>query len=80
MKMELNARKLRILKAIVDDYIISAVPVGSRTITKKYMSELSPATIRNEMADLEEMGFLESPILPPAASPPIRHIVCMWTA
>lgn len=59
--MELNERKLRILQAIVDDYIATAMPVGSRTLTKKYISELSAATIRNEMSDLEELGFLDSP-------------------
>lgn len=59
--MELSERKLRILQAIVDDYIATAMPVGSRTIMKKYVSELSAATIRNEMSDLEEMGFLDSP-------------------
>ncbi len=59
--MELGARKLQILQAIVDDYIISAEPVGSRTIAKKYGIGISSATIRNEMADLEEMGYLEQP-------------------
>ncbi len=50
-----------ILKAIVDDYIKSMEPVGSRTIAKKYDMGLSSATIRNEMADLEEMGYLSQP-------------------
>ncbi len=59
--MELSPRKMRLLQAIIDDYITTAVPVGSRTISKKYMSEYSAATIRNEMSDLEEMGFLEQP-------------------
>ncbi|MFU0799709.1 MAG: heat-inducible transcriptional repressor HrcA [Xylanivirga thermophila] len=59
--MELGDRKLRILQAIIDDYIISAEPVGSRTIAKKYGIGISSATIRNEMADLEEMGYLEQP-------------------
>ncbi|MDD3242169.1 MAG: heat-inducible transcriptional repressor HrcA [Eubacteriales bacterium] len=59
--MELSERKLRILQAIVDDYIATALPVGSRTLTKKYISELSAATIRNEMSDLEELGYLDSP-------------------
>jgi heat-inducible transcriptional repressor len=52
---------MRILQAIIDDYIATAVPVGSRTVSKKYVSELSSATIRNEMSDLEEMGLLEQP-------------------
>ena len=59
--MELSPRKMRILKAIIDDYIATAIPVGSRTVSKKYMSEFSSATIRNEMSDLEEMGLLEQP-------------------
>lgn len=59
--MELSPRKMRLLQAIIDDYIATAVPVGSRTVSKKYMSEYSAATIRNEMSDLEEMGYLEQP-------------------
>ena len=58
---ELDERKLMILKAVVDDYIESFEPVGSRTIAKKYDMGLSSATIRNEMADLEEMGYLCQP-------------------
>ena len=53
MKDELDARKKRVLQAIVDDYIESAEPVGSRTLARKYDLGVSPATIRNEMADLE---------------------------
>ena len=59
--MELDARKMRILQAIIDDYILTASPVGSRTIAKSTDIGLSSATIRNEMSDLEEMGFLEQP-------------------
>ena len=58
---ELEPRKILILKAIIDDYITSKEPVGSRTIAKKYQMGLSSATIRNEMADLEEMGYLSQP-------------------
>ena len=57
----MDERKRRILLAIVQDYISTAEPVGSRSIARKHLSELSAATIRNEMADLEEMGFLEQP-------------------
>ncbi|MFC1496332.1 HrcA family transcriptional regulator [Candidatus Margulisiibacteriota bacterium] len=57
----MNKRKNRILKAIVDDFVDSAIPVGSRTIYKEYIRELSPATIRNEMSDLEEEGFIAQP-------------------
>lgn len=59
--MELSERKLRILQAIIDDFIFSAEPVGSRTLSKKYDLGISPATIRNEMADLEELGYLTHP-------------------
>lgn len=59
--MDLNERKLGILKAVVDDYIMTGLPIGSRTISKKHGIDLSSATIRNEMADLEELGFLEQP-------------------
>lgn len=58
---ELDSRKMLILKAVIDDYINSKEPVGSRTIAKKYDMGLSSATIRNEMADLEEMGYLSQP-------------------
>lgn len=56
--MEMDERKIRILQAIIDDYINTAEPVGSRTIAKKYDLGISSATIRNEMSDLEDMGFL----------------------
>ena len=59
--MPMDERKLRILQAIIDDYILTAVPVGSRTISKKYDMGLSSATIRNEMSDLEELGYLDQP-------------------
>lgn len=57
--MDMDERKIRILQAIINDYITYGEPVGSRTISKKYDLGISSATIRNEMADLEEMGFLE---------------------
>lgn len=57
----LTERQKRILWAITDDYILTAEPVGSRTISKREGVGFSAATIRNEMADLEEMGYLEQP-------------------
>jgi heat-inducible transcriptional repressor len=57
----MNSRKRGILQAVTDDYVSTAEPVGSRTISRKYLTELSPATIRNEMADLEYEGYLEQP-------------------
>ncbi len=59
--MDLTQRQQNILLAIVMDYISSAEPVGSRTISKKYNLNLSPATIRNDMSDLEELGLLKQP-------------------
>ena len=59
--MELTDRKLKILQAIIADYVTSAEPVGSRTLSKKFDLGISPATIRNEMSDLEEMGYLTHP-------------------
>ncbi|WWV70684.1 Heat-inducible transcription repressor HrcA [Sporomusa ovata DSM 2662] len=57
----LDERKRKILQAIIDDYISTAEPVGSRTIARKYDLGISPATVRNEMADLELLGYLEQP-------------------
>ncbi|KPU27924.1 HrcA family transcriptional regulator [Caloranaerobacter sp. TR13] len=59
--MILNDRKLKILQAIIHSYITNAEPVGSRTIAKKYNLGVSSATIRNEMSDLEELGYLLQP-------------------
>jgi transcriptional regulator of heat shock response len=58
---ELDERKQKILNAIVRDYQHSAEPVGSRNLSRKHLPDLSPATIRNEMADLEEEGFITQP-------------------
>jgi len=57
----ISARQLKILEAIISDFIDTAQPVGSRTISKKYPLGISSATIRNEMADLEELGYLMQP-------------------
>ena len=57
----LNDRKKKILQLIIEDYISTAEPVGSRTIARKYDLGISPATIRNEMSDLELLGYLEHP-------------------
>lgn len=59
--MKMDDRKFMILQAIIDDYIMTAVPVGSRTISRKSGVGFSPATIRNEMSDLEELGYLAQP-------------------
>ncbi len=57
----LNEREESVLRHVVRNYISTAIPVGSRYISKHYESQLSPATIRNVMSDLEESGFLSHP-------------------
>ncbi len=57
----LSDRKKEILKAVVDDYIMTAEPVGSRAVSKRLTTPVSSATVRNEMADLETLGYLEQP-------------------
>jgi len=59
--MELDDRKLKILQAIIKNYLETGEPVGSRTISKYTDLNLSSATIRNEMADLEELGYILQP-------------------
>ena len=61
VSVKLDDRKFMILRTIIDDYISTAVPVGSRTISRKHGVGFSPATIRNEMSDLEELGYLAQP-------------------
>lgn len=57
----LTARQTQILKAIIDEYIETAEPVGSEALEKKYNLGVSPATIRNEMVDLTKSGYLRQP-------------------
>ena len=59
--MELNERKTTILQAVIKNYLETGEPVGSRTISKYSELNLSSATIRNEMADLEELGYILQP-------------------
>ncbi|MBB6624288.1 heat-inducible transcriptional repressor HrcA [Clostridium gasigenes] len=59
--MAIDERKIKVLQAIINDYISTGEPVGSRTLAKKYDLGVGSATIRNEMADLEELGYLEQP-------------------
>ena len=61
MEQHLDERKLKILQAIIKNYLETGEPVGSRTISKFTDLNLSSATIRNEMADLEEMGYILQP-------------------
>jgi len=59
--MQLDERKMKILQAIIRNYLETGEPVGSRTISKDTDLNLSSATIRNEMSDLEELGFIVQP-------------------
>lgn len=59
--MSLDERKKLILESIIRDYVETAEPVGSRAVVKKHGLKISAATVRNEMSDLEDMGYLEQP-------------------
>ena len=59
--MDLTDRKKQILKVVVEDYIRTAEPVGSKAIVEQMPGKISSATIRNELADLVELGYLEQP-------------------
>jgi heat-inducible transcriptional repressor len=61
MNIELSERNRLILQAVIQDYIRTAEPVGSRVLSKHYNLSISPATIRNVMSDLEELGLLTQP-------------------
>lgn len=61
MSTVLDQRLRQVLQAVICDYVETAEPVGSRSVAKRYRLGLSPATIRNTMADLEEMGYLSQP-------------------
>ncbi|MBU2547992.1 MAG: heat-inducible transcriptional repressor HrcA [Proteobacteria bacterium] len=61
MSIELGQRERKILEAVVRDYIRTAEPVGSRTLARRYKLDISPATIRNVMSDLEDFGLLSQP-------------------
>ena len=57
----LNDRRRRVLTALVEEYIASATPVGSKTLVDRYELGCSPATVRNELSILEETGFVVQP-------------------
>lgn len=56
--MKMSDRKKKILQIVVDEYINTAVPVSSKSITEKHLNDVSSATVRNELASLEELGYL----------------------
>ena len=57
--MALDERKRKILQAVVDDYIETAEPVASKALVRRHDFHVQSATVRNEMANLEEMGYLD---------------------
>mgnify|MGYP006173370975 CR=1 FL=1 len=59
--MSLDDRKLEVLRAIVEDYVATQEPVGSKTLVERHQLGVSPATVRNDMAVLEEEGFITQP-------------------
>src|ERR671920_1654157 len=61
MIVELSARSKEVFRQIVDAYVATGEPVGSRTVARRLDEQVSPATIRNVMADLEEAGLLYAP-------------------
>src|SRR6266480_2181831 len=69
MLTELSSRQSQLLKAVIEEYIESAEPIGSETIERKYHLGVSPATIRNEMVQLTELGFLKQPHTSAGRSP-----------
>ncbi len=80
MQHELDERKMKILQAIIRNYLETGEPVGSRTISKYTDLNLSSATIRNEMADLEELDISSSPTPLQAGFLPTKVTGCMLTA
>lgn len=67
--LDLTERQIQILKTIIEEYIETALPVGSETLDKKYNLGISPATIRNEMVKLTQKGFLKQPYTSAGRSP-----------
>jgi len=67
---EITERAREVFRLVVENYLGSGAPVGSRTISKLPGMGLSPASIRNVMQDLEELGLLSHPTRPPAGSRP----------
>ena len=78
MAEHLDARSRRILSEVIKSYIVTGEPVGSRTISKRSGMNLSPATVRNVMADLVEIGLLASRIPLPAEYQQSMDFVCTW--
>jgi heat-inducible transcriptional repressor len=78
MAYQLSERDKSILGAIIQEYVSTGEPVGSRILSKKYMPALSPATVRNVMADLEELGLLYQPHISAGRIPTPRASGSTW--
>ena len=76
--MELNERKEKILDAVIRNYLETGEPVGSRTISKYTDLNLSSATIRNEMSDLEELGYIVQPHTSAGSCTNLILLVCAF--
>jgi heat-inducible transcriptional repressor len=72
MPLQLDTRAAELLKLLIERYVRDGQPVGSRTLARAFGQELSPATIRNVMADLEELGFVASPHTSAGRVPTVR--------
>src|SRR4029450_1412213 len=70
--MALDDRKLDVLRAIVEDYVATQEPVGSRALVERHHLKVSPATVRNDMAVLEEEGYIRQPHTSAGGVPPDR--------
>src|SRR4029078_8433782 len=70
--MSLDDRKLEVLRAIVEDYVATQEPVGSRALVERHSLGVSPATVRNDMAVLEEEGYIRQPHTSAGRAPPDR--------
>ena len=76
---ELGPRKSAVLRAVVEEYVRTGEPVGSETIAEAAGLGVSSATIRNEMAALEELGYLRHPHTSRGGSPPTPATATTWT-
>lgn len=74
---DMNARSREVFRQIVDAYVETGEPIGSRSIARRMSENLSAATIRNVMSDLEEMGLLVAPHVSAGACPVKRACVCL---
>jgi len=74
----LEDRRLAVLRAIVEDYVATHEPVGSKALVDRHNLGVSPATIRNDMAALEDEGYITHPHTSAGRVPPIAATDCSW--